>query len=225
MAFWREDVAFLTDVSLMLSGAIDRSDLDIDAFQAEIGALMAKYRAVSLKDMQLGPILQAMTEISIRHGVPLPSSLALTGKALAQMQLATAQLDPDLDPFDVAGKFLMRSVLGQMGGKLDPKALFYQSQKVKVRLIRVVEAVERLIGARPGQKLEVNFRAARLEATIRAAGRRLAVGLVAGAALLGTAITAVSTRVEWWVPVGLGAVGAVFTVGLFVDLVRRPPPE
>jgi hypothetical protein len=35
----------------------------------------------------------------------------------------------------------------------------------------------------------------------------------------------VSDRVEWWVPVGLGAVGAVFTVGLFVDLVRRPRPE
>jgi predicted unusual protein kinase regulating ubiquinone biosynthesis (AarF/ABC1/UbiB family)/nucleotide-binding universal stress UspA family protein len=225
MAFWREDVAFLTDVSLMLSGAIDRSDLDVDAFQAEIGGLMARYRAASLKDMQLGPILQEMTEISVRHGVPLPSSLALTGKALAQMQLATAQLDPELDPFDVAGKFLMRSVLGQMGGKLDPKALFYQTQKMKVRLLRVVEAVERLIGARPGQKLEVNFRAARLESTIRAAGRRLATGLVAGAALLGTAITAVSTRVEWWVPVGLGAVGAVFTVGLFVDLLRRPRSE
>ncbi|MDP9299007.1 MAG: AarF/UbiB family protein [Actinomycetota bacterium] len=225
MAFWQEDVAFLTDVSLMLSGAIDRSDLDVDAFQAEIGELMAKYRTASLKDMQLGPILQEMTEISVRHGVPLPSSLALTGKALAQMQLATAQLDPELDPFDVAGKFLMRSVLAQMGGKLDPKALFYQSQKVKVRLVRVVEAVERLIGARPGQKLEVNFRAARLEATIRAAGRRLSFGLVAGAAWLGAAITAVSDRVAWWVPIGIGAIAGIFTAGLIVDLVRRPRPE
>jgi predicted unusual protein kinase regulating ubiquinone biosynthesis (AarF/ABC1/UbiB family) len=38
MAFWQEDVGFLTDVSLMLSGAIDRSDLDVEAFQEEIGA-------------------------------------------------------------------------------------------------------------------------------------------------------------------------------------------
>ena len=53
----------------------------------------------------------------------------------------------------------MRSVFKEMGGKLDPKALFYQTQKFKVRAMRVVEAVERLIGARPGQKLEVNFRA------------------------------------------------------------------
>ena len=81
-------------------------------------------------------------------------------------------------------------------------------------------SVERLIGARPGQKLEVNFRAASLERTVRRAGRRLAIGLVAAAALLGTAITATSTRVDTWVPLTLGAVGLLFVVGLVVDLVR-----
>jgi predicted unusual protein kinase regulating ubiquinone biosynthesis (AarF/ABC1/UbiB family)/nucleotide-binding universal stress UspA family protein len=221
MAFWQEDVGFLTDVSLMLSGAIDRSDLDVDAFQGEIGALMVKYRGASLKDIQLGPVLQEMTEISLRHGVPLPASLTLTAKALAQMQLAAAELDPTVDPFDVAGRFLMRSVIRGMGAKTDPKALFYQSQRLKVRFMRVVEAVERLIGARPGQKLEVNFRATTLERTIRRAGRRLALALTAGAAMLGTALTAVSDKVTWWLPVAFGVAAFVLTVGLIVDLVRK----
>ena len=106
---------------------------------------MAKNRSASLKDIQLGPMLQEMTEIALRHDVPLPASLTLTGKALAQMQLAAAQLDPELDPFDMAGKFLMRRP--GMGSKVDPKALFYQSQRLKVRFLRVVEALERLIGA------------------------------------------------------------------------------
>jgi ubiquinone biosynthesis protein len=136
------------------------------------------------------------------------------------MQLAAAQLDPELDPFDVAGKFLMRTVMAGMTAKLDPKTLFYQSQRLKVRFQRVVEALERLIGARPGQKLEVNFRAASLEQTVHAAGRRLALGVVAAAALLGTAIVATSERVASWVPVALGVVGAVFTIGLLADLVR-----
>jgi len=221
MAFWQEDVGFLTDVSLMLSGAIDRSDLDVEAFQTEIGELMAKYRSASLKDIQLGPVLQEMTEISLRHGVPLPASLTLTAKALAQMQLAAAELDPEVDPFDVAGRFLMRSVIRGMGAKTDPKALFYQSQRLKVRFLRVVEAIERLIGARPGQKLEVNFRATTLETTIRRAGRRLAIALTAGAAILGTALTAVSDKVATWVPVAFGVVAFVLTLGLVVDLVRR----
>ena len=220
MAFWQDDVGFLTDVTLMMAGAIDRSDLDVEAFQEEIGTLVAKYQGASIQDIQLGPVLQEMTEISLRYGVPLPASLTLTAKALAQMQLAASQLDPTVDPFDVAGKFLMRSVMTGMGTKLDPKAIFYQVQRLRVRASRVIEAVERLIGARPGQKLEVNFRAASLERTVRRAGRRLAIGLVAASALLGTAITATSTRVDTWVPLTLGVVGLLFVVGLVVDLVR-----
>ena len=220
MAFWQDDVGFLTDVTLMMAGAIDRSDLDVEAFQSEIGTLVARYHGASIQDIQLGPVLQEMTEISLRYGVPLPASLTLTAKALAQMQLAASQLDPTVDPFEVAGKFLMRSVMTGMGSKLDPKAIFYQVQRLRVRAMRVIEAVERLIGARPGQKLEVNFRAASLERTVRRAGRRLAIGLVAAAALLGTAITATSTRVDTWVPLTLGAVGLLFVVALVVDLVR-----
>jgi ubiquinone biosynthesis protein len=220
MAFWQDDVGFLTDVTLMMAGAIDRSDLDVDAFQEEIGTLVAKYQGASIQDIQLGPVLQEMTEISLRYGVPLPASLTLTAKALAQMQLAASQLDPTVDPFDVAGKFLMRSVMTGMGSKLDPKTIFYQVQRLRIRASRVIEAVERLIGARPGQKLEVNFRAASLERTVRRAGRRLAIGLVAAAALLGTAITATSTRVDTWVPLTLGAVGLLFVIGLLMDLVR-----
>ncbi len=220
MAFWQDDVGFLTDVTLMMAGAIDRSDLDVEAFQSEIGTLVTKYHGASIQDIQLGPVLQEMTEISLRYGVPLPASLTLTAKALAQMQLAASQLDPTVDPFEVAGKFLMRSVMTGMGSKLDPEAIFYQVQRLRVRAMRVIEAVERLIGARPGQKLEVNFRAASLERTVRRAGRRLAIGLVAAAALLGTAITATSTRVDTWVPLTLGGVGLLFVVALVVDLVR-----
>ncbi len=218
MAFWQNDVGFLTDITLMMAGAIDRSDLDVEAFQGEIGQLMAKYQGASIQDIQLGPVLQEMTEISLRYGVPLPASLTLTAKALAQMQLAASQLDPTVDPFDVAGRFLMRSVLTGMGTKIDPKTVFYQLQRLKVRGLRVIEAVERLIGARPGAKLEVNFRAASLERTVRRAGRRLAIGLVAAASLLGSAITADAT--EAWLPISLGAIGLVFTVGLLMDLVR-----
>jgi ubiquinone biosynthesis protein len=157
----------------------------------------------------------------VRYGVPLPASLALTGKALAQMQLATAQLDPELDPFEVAGRFLMRNLLRGMGARIDPKAVFYQSQKFKVRAMRVIEAIERMIGARPGQKLEINFRAAPLEATVRRAGRHLALGLTAGAAILASGLTAMSVRVPGWVPITFGIVGALLTLGLLVDLFRE----
>jgi predicted unusual protein kinase regulating ubiquinone biosynthesis (AarF/ABC1/UbiB family) len=221
MAFWQEDVQFLTDVTFMLAGGADRADLDVGAFQDELGAVMAKYRNVSLREIQLGPILQEITEISIRHDVPLPASLALTGKAMAQMQLATAELDPDLDPFEVAGSYLMRGVTKRMLQRTDPKKLFYEAQKVKVRLSRIAEAFERLAGARPGPKLQVNFTAERLEDTVRRVGRRLSAGIIGAAALLGAATTAASATVAEWIPISLGIIGVGFTVFLLGDLLRR----
>ena len=86
--------------------------------------------------------------------------------------------------------------------------------------MRVVEAIERLIGARPGQKIEVNFRAAPLEATVRRAGRHLALGLTAGAAILASGLTAISVRVPGWVPITFGVVGALLTAAMLLDLFR-----
>jgi ubiquinone biosynthesis protein len=222
LAFWQEDVAFLADVVLMIAGADQRPDIDVPAFQAELGGLLARYRHVSLEEMQLGPILQEMTEISIRHDVPLPASLALTGKALAQMQLVTAELDPTLDPFAVAGQFLMGKVRSEMRGHMDPQKLFYESQKLRMRAVRFVESMERLIGARPGPKLQVHFRGTeRLEHNIWRAGQRLSLAVVAGALWIGTAVAAASADVAAWAPPLLAGLGGVVTLGLGIDLLRR----
>jgi predicted unusual protein kinase regulating ubiquinone biosynthesis (AarF/ABC1/UbiB family)/nucleotide-binding universal stress UspA family protein len=220
MALWQEDAAFLTDVTLMMTGAIDRSGLDVPKFQSEIGEVMAKFRTASLAEMQIGPVLQEMSAVSLRHGVPLPASLTLAVKALAQVQLATAELDPALDPFDVAGKFLMRSVVKRMGTALNPKTLVYQSLKFKVRALRVLEAVEHLIGARSGEKLVVNFRANTLEDMVHRTGRRLALGLTAAASVLASGLTVTSTAVAGWVPITFGIAAGLLTIGLVIDLLR-----
>jgi ubiquinone biosynthesis protein len=220
MALWQDDAAFVTDVTLMMTGAIDRSDLDVARFQSEIGEIMARHRTAALAEMQIGPILQEMSAVALRHGIPLPASLTLAIKALAQVQLVTADLDPALDPYDVAGKFLMRWVVKRMGTMLNTKTLVYQSQKLKVRALRVFEAVEHLIGARPGEKLVVNFRANSLEDMVQRTGRRLALGLTAAASVLASGLTVMATGVAEWVPITFGIVAGLLTVGLVIDLLR-----
>ena len=222
MSFWQEDVPFLSDVVLMIAGEDQRADIDLNQWQEELGSLLAKYRHLSLREIQLGPILQEITEISIRHEVALPASLALSGKALSQMQLATAELDPTLDPFAVAGRFLQRGLLEKVRARMDPKTMFYEAQKVRVRLLRLVEAIERLAGARPGPKLQVMFRGMEpVESSIRRGSRRLSLALTAGGAMIGTAITAASVNVDPWVPATLGGVGGALTLSLVIDLLRR----
>jgi len=217
MAFWQGDDAFLAEVVLQLAGG-GPSDLDLEAFGQEIGHVFAGMRGQSLDEIQIGPLLQGITEVSARHDVRLPASLALTAKALAQMQLAAAELDPDLDPFSVVGPFLFRRLIGRLREGMDPKRFFYEAQKLKVRITGLAEAFERLAGARPGQRFQVDLKGTGgLEDTIRRAARRISLAVTGGAAIAASGFT-VGQTVETWVPALFGAVGGTLLFVLLFDL-------
>jgi len=221
LAFWQEDSAFLTETVLNISGSGPNPEVDLSGLQIEIGSLVTRYRHLPLRELQLGPMLQDVTTVAIRYDVPLPATLILTGKALAQIQHATAELDPDVDVFAVAGRYLARSTFDKMRIVARPQELLYEGQKIRTRVSRLVEALERLVGARPGPNLQVEFKGFEgVESTVRRASRRLAFSLAAAGAFVAMAITADSTNVAQWVPIAIGSVAGVLTFGLLADVFR-----
>jgi len=221
LAFARNDPKFLSEAILMLAGEERRTDLDLDALEREFAAFIERFHVGSLQDIQIGPMLEGMIRIASLHGIRLPASLALSGKAFGQVQLAIAELDPSLDPFRVVGDYLARNVRDRLRRQADPQRLFYEGQKVKLRLTRLVEAIERATGARPGPKLQVDFLgSAEIERAISRAGRRLALAAVAAASLVSCAATA-ATSTAGWIPIVFAAAGAILAAWLVLDLSRR----
>jgi predicted unusual protein kinase regulating ubiquinone biosynthesis (AarF/ABC1/UbiB family)/nucleotide-binding universal stress UspA family protein len=221
MSFWQEDSAFLTETVLSLSGTTPH-DVDIDGLQVEIGALVSRYRHLPLKELQLGPMLQDVTTVAVRYNVPLPPTMILTGKALAQIQHATAELDPDVDVFGVAGRYLARTTFDKMRVVARPQEMLYEAQKFRARISKLLEALERLVGARAGPNLQVEFKGFEgVEVTVRRASRRLSFALTAAGAFVATAITADSSNVGDWVPITLGTIAGILTFGLLGDALRR----
>lgn len=222
LAFWQEDTPFLAEAMLGLAAAPPPPDFDQAAFEGELAGLLASFRHVSLKELRLGPLLQQLTEISVRHRVRLPSSVALIGKAFGQMQLAAGELDPSLDPFSVAGGFYLRQLAGQLRASANPTHLFYEAQKLRVRVTRLLEGLERTLGTRPGTGLHVDFSGARdLQDAIGRAGRRVAVGLAAATAIAGTAVTASAAHPAAWATAVFGTAAVLLTAGLLIDVLRR----
>ena len=227
LAFSQRDGAFLSEVVLMLADRDQRSDgVDFAAFREDLERLIARHRDLPLREIRLGPMFQEVTEISVRRNVRVPALLALMGKAFGQMQMAAAELDPTLDPFSVAESFVLRNALRQLAGGLDPKKIFYETQKARARLVQLLEAIEGSLGARPGARLQVDFRGTEpLEETISQASRRLSLALSLGGTLVATAITASSERAPRWVPTAMGGIGSALAAGLLMDLSRRRGPR
>jgi ubiquinone biosynthesis protein len=221
LAFARDDPRFLAEAVLLLAGDDLRADLDLESLERDFASFIKRFRVGSLRDIQIGPMLDGMLQIAARHGIRLPASLALSGKAFGQLQLAVARLDPTLDPFRVIGRFLIRNVGTRLKKHADPQQLYYDAEKLKLRVVRFVDAVERAAGARPGQKLQVDFLgAASIEDAIRSAGRRLALAAGTAAGLVGAAATA-SAGTAGWIPIIFGGVAGVFGAWLGLDLARR----
>jgi hypothetical protein len=95
-------------------------------------------------------------------------------------------------------------------------------QKLKVRGERLIESFERISGARPGQRLQVDIKGITpLERTIRIVARQLALAITAGSALVACGSTAAAPDVSRWIPITLGVVGGVLALVLLWDLIRR----
>jgi predicted unusual protein kinase regulating ubiquinone biosynthesis (AarF/ABC1/UbiB family) len=219
IAFWQGDAAFLADVLLTLSPA-GAAAPGTESLTKAIEEFVAKHRGESVRTVAFGPVLQELMAISFRHGIALPPSLSMAAKSLSQMHAITVQLDPAIDPFEVSGRFLLGWLMRRTVREADPKQLGYELQKLRVRALRVLESLERVVGARPGPRAALHFRAGALEQALRAASRRLALGIAGGFALLGSALAAGSERVGPWMAIALGAIGGVLVAALVVDMVR-----
>ena len=159
LAFAQKDARFLSEVVLLLGAGEGAGEMqDLEAFRRDLTSLVEKHGALSLKDIQLGPLIQEISEVAVRHDVRIPAELALAIKAMSQMQLAAGELDPTLNPFEVARSFGVRNALRQLGGFIDPQQIFYHLQKGKARVNRILESVESLARAMPGGRLQVQFR-------------------------------------------------------------------
>lgn len=220
LAFWREDSEFLADLLLILGEA--RADVDLEGLREDLADYVGQFKVGAFGDIQLGPMLDALIEIAARHGIRLPGSLAMTGKAFSQMQLAVGELDPTLDPFAAVSAFMLRMLRTRLGGALDPQKTVYEIQKVKLRTTRLIEGIERLTGARPGPGLQIELRGSRsLEEAIKRAGRRIALAFGGGAALLAAVLAAAATSIDLWVPVTLGIVAGIAGIVLALDLANK----
>jgi predicted unusual protein kinase regulating ubiquinone biosynthesis (AarF/ABC1/UbiB family)/nucleotide-binding universal stress UspA family protein len=222
LAFWREDVDFLADLMVSLAAGPVPFGFDASAFRAELGELVSGFRHLSLKDLRLGPLLQQLTEMSLRHGIRLPAELALIGKAFGQMQTAAAEMDPSLDPFSVAAAFYMRQLGARLRDSADPRQFLYEAQKLRVRAEQILEGLERTLGARAGPGLRVEMPGdTELTAALARAGKRMALGLVAATAVAGAAISASAARPGRWRTSAFGGLAAGLTGALVADVVRR----
>jgi predicted unusual protein kinase regulating ubiquinone biosynthesis (AarF/ABC1/UbiB family) len=221
LALGQGDVEMLVDVSLDLSEIAGDVDLDVAAYRRDLAAVVDGVRGRSLQEIRLIELLNQLTVISIHHGVPLPSSIALVAKALSQVELTVCELAPELNPVDEAGRYLLRSIAGRVAGRLDPQQLFYEAERMRYRLGQIGEGIATVAGNRPGHQLEMRFTSRSLEQKVAWAGRTTALGFGSGLTWVAAAIVSTSDKPDPRLVKGLRVLAGGLSAGLIASVARR----
>jgi predicted unusual protein kinase regulating ubiquinone biosynthesis (AarF/ABC1/UbiB family) len=171
LAFAQGDGSMLAELALDLAGG-GPPDLDRDAYEDALSELAGGLQGQALEEIQFAELLNRLTDLSLRFGVPLPASLVMVGKAVGQVQLTVAEIAPEIDPLAEAARFFGRSLLRRLVNRLDPQELLYQAEKLRYRAGRVAED---FTGGRHAPPATIA-----IERSLAHAGRTVALGLTVG---------------------------------------------
>ena len=198
-------------------------DVDIDGLRVDLAAYVGQFKVGSFSDIELGPMLDKLIEIAARHGIRLPASLAMTGKAFGQMQLAVAELDPEPRPVLGRRRVHVPRAARAAPGRIRPAALDLREPEAEGAgdaAHRGDRAADRC-AARPGTPDRAARKSRTLEDAIRKAGRRIALAFAGGATLLAAVLAAAAESIDLWVPITLGVAAGIAGLALVLDLRDR----
>jgi ubiquinone biosynthesis protein len=96
------------DAGVLAETVLDVCTATRDVSKAELGGDLQRLLASasgSLGSVRLGPLLRALMSVMRRHGLWLPSELALLLKTIIECESTAAELDPNFDPASLLPEF------------------------------------------------------------------------------------------------------------------------
>ncbi len=161
---------------------------DRRAFTQDVSALVSRYHDMSGGRMALGTALLDLTRMSQVHGIGVPSSMTLLGKAMLNLDGTIRALSPELDPVQLIRDYMLKVMEKRVGTQLsggrvfawvlDMKRLFENSPR------RVDTVLDKLSNDQFTIRLEVDQLDEAIKSVNRSA-RRLALSVLVGSAIIG----------------------------------------
>lgn len=102
---------------LLLELGLYEEDPDMRLFEKDIEDFMGRHLFKSLKDIDVGKLLQEFLDIATRHRVRVPPDIFLMMKAFAAVEGIARLLDPDFDMISHAEPFVKRAKLSRYSPK------------------------------------------------------------------------------------------------------------
>jgi ubiquinone biosynthesis protein len=164
---------------------------DIRVFEREVGDFMGKHLFKSLKDIDIGLVIQDLMEIATHNKIRIPPVIFLMIKAFASVEGVARLLDPEFDMVAYAEPYVKRAKLARYSPRKIAEDLFTtlsDSLHVLQALPNELLGVTRLIRQ---NKLTINMEMRGFDAFLRTHDQvtnRLSFSIIIASLIMGSAL-------------------------------------
>lgn len=176
---------------IIYSAGISKERIDLSVLSRDIEDIFSSTLDISLQDIDTERVAFDLMEVISRHGVMLPSGLALLGKAGINLEGVVRTLDPEIDVAREAFPYIRKLITIPD----DPMGLMTEALKQFLRLKGMIDEVplqiDQIMMDISSGKLNINISSKQLEGlipSIRELGALLAFGMVAAASVVAAAL-------------------------------------
>ncbi len=204
-------------------------ELNRKALKAEINEILDKYYNVTLKDINIGKLMDELYQVVIRHKIYIPATFFLVGKTLMTIDGIARVLNPDFDMAEVSKPFVKKLLLR----KYSPETLF-RKLKSTFELYRKIGEnipidISQLITKIKKDKLQIEVRSRDITdfgRTIDRVVNRLAASIIIAGILVGSSMlinSQIGYKIQGYSILGISGYifAAAFGVILVVDIMRK----
>jgi len=211
---------------LVRLGALD-PDADFRPVRRDLEDLIDRHYGKSLRQIELGPVVQEILQLAHRHRLRLPSDLLLLSKALVTIEGVGKALDPEFNALELAQPFARELMRHQADpARLVRRALAEGGDYGRL-LARLPEKMDQSLTRLLRGELQVRFVHEGLDRTVQRLERtsnRVAMAIVLAALIIGSGIVLQTSGPSWWGVPALGLIGFVLAgfigLGLVIGILR-----
>lgn len=194
------------------------------ALEREIDELIDQHLFRSLKDLEVGPLLRAILDLTVKYRLSIPAPYFLLLKAITQMEDLGGKLDPDFSFTDQAGPYIRRILVNRyhprrLAGNLweTSQDLIYLAKEVPGEMRELLKQLKQGKAKMELEHLGLNP----LMATLERVSNRIASAIVLASLIIGSSLIVHAKVPPLWreIPV-IGLAGYVVSAVMGFSMLR-----
>jgi ubiquinone biosynthesis protein len=189
IAFQHQDTRRFAEEVVTLG--IAREEVDIPRLTRDLLRILREYYDMPARSVNIGQILMKTMDVSANHKVRLPTSFAILGKVLANIDGINRQLDPDFNFTEAAEPYINRGARSEFGTKGLITDFYRAAMDLREFVFNLPEQLGELMRRAVAGTLRIEFKHVGLnELTTRLdkVGTRISFSLIVAAIIVGSSL-------------------------------------